>query len=70
MQPPSPKPARKRKIANQTMSPVKTPASVNTENTSRVMANAERRPMRSATVPQKNAPTAMPMRLAVPIQAA
>ena len=57
-------------MQNQTRSPDSAPKTVNSEKISRVAVNAFFRPMMSAIEPQANAPTAIPMRLEVPTQAA
>src|SRR4051812_31472722 len=59
-----------RKMQNQTMSGARAPQTVKIEKTSSVAVKATRRPITSAMEPQTKAPTAMPIRFAVPIHAA
>jgi hypothetical protein len=70
MHPPSPKPARNRKRMNHPKAGANAPATVKIENTRSVRVKAFFRPMTSAMPPQMNAPSAIPMRLAVAIHAA
>ena len=60
----------KRNTQNQMKSGEKAPSTVKSEKISSVAVKAFLRPIVSAMVPQTNAPRAMPIRLAVPIQPA